>query len=73
MGRNLLDESKAQIGFGVNAFITPEIIGEVFEKKSIDQLPWESQTSEMDMQHLKQHYQDIHGIGWWRIMKGAHY
>lgn len=73
LGRNLFDENKPQIGFGAKAFITSDAIGEVFEKKVVEYLPWVSSHGEINQTHLEQQYRDIHGIGWWRIMKGTHY
>lgn len=73
LGRNLLDDTKAQIGFGAKAMISPTAIGEV-EKISFEKLPWvSSDEDDNDRQQLEQQYRDIHAIGWWRIINGTQY
>ncbi len=72
-GRNLFDSKNPQIGLGVGTYITPDVIGDVTTPKYFEKLPHVSEIKEIDYEALEQRYLDLHGVGWWRIMKGTHY
>lgn len=71
LGRNILDESKRQIGFGVDAVVTPDSIWEMNNNQPIEQTPWAAQEPSEDTGELSYLYNALHGVGWFRIMKGV--
>lgn len=74
MGRNILDASKEQIGFGTGAVITPNIIWEMNSVNSVEKLTWaNTNVKEASPQELARLYNAFHGVSWWRIMKGTEF
>jgi phosphoglycerol transferase MdoB-like AlkP superfamily enzyme len=70
LGRNLLAENQIPIGFGIKWIMTPDFI--LDDKKNIVKLTMQNQALPADaLENLLLLHRIYHGIGWWRIMKGA--
>lgn len=73
LGRNLFDKNKKQIGVGVDTIITPDFIFEIQNSHIIESLPWRKNLVQYENDNnklLSIHYNAVHALGWWRIMKG---
>src|ERR1700730_9281595 len=68
-GRDLFDQSQVQAGFGCNAVISPDFILKVNEPTHVEDLHGQPR-SDVDGEALALHYRQLHGLGWWRAMKG---
>ena len=69
-GRDLFDESQAQAGFGCNAVIGPDFILKINDPSHVEDLHGQSKI-DVDGQSLALRYRQLHGLGWWRAMKGS--
>lgn len=69
-GRNLLDPAQVQMGFGALSVITPDSICEGGSSKSLERLNGETLASNESVAANQLRYCQIHGLSWWRIMKG---
>ena len=68
-GRNLLDSSKPQVGFGCNTVVGPDFILKINDPSRIEDLHGQART-DIDGKELALRYRQLHGLGWWRAMKG---
>jgi phosphoglycerol transferase MdoB-like AlkP superfamily enzyme len=68
-GRDLLDQSQAQIGYGCNAVIGPEFIFRVGNPEHVENLHGEA-VPRADAKTLAMRYRQLEALGWWRAMKG---
>lgn len=74
LGSNLFDCKNKQIGLGADIAITADAIWPIGGKKSLESLPWKkSNLSGIDTQNLDDLYNALHGVAWWRIMKGSEF
>ncbi len=69
-GRDLFDQSQPQAGFGGNAVIGPNYILKINEPTHVEDLHGQPVTN-VDGEALALRYQQLHGLGWWRAMKGS--
>jgi phosphoglycerol transferase MdoB-like AlkP superfamily enzyme len=70
-GRDLFDATKRQVGFGRAAVITPDYIATVGEPMREQNLNGEPLRIDEDADHLILRHRQLHGLGWWRAVKGA--
>jgi phosphoglycerol transferase MdoB-like AlkP superfamily enzyme len=68
-GRDLLDPSQPQIGFGCNNVIGPDFILRIGNPDRVENLRGEP-VNGVDGESLAKHYRQLHALGWWRAMKG---
>lgn len=68
-GRDLFDPSHAQAGFGCNAVIGSDFILKINYPAHVESLQGQPR-SDVDGTGLALHYRQLHGLGWWRAMKG---
>jgi phosphoglycerol transferase MdoB-like AlkP superfamily enzyme len=68
-GRDLFDQSQPQAGYGCNAVMGPDFILKINEPTHVEDLHGQSR-SDVDGGALALHYRQLHGLGWWRAMKG---
>ncbi|HEV2045641.1 MAG TPA: LTA synthase family protein [Chthoniobacterales bacterium] len=68
-GRDLLDESQRQVGYGCSAVIGPDFIFKIHDPAYVEDLHGQPVTS-VDGKALALRYRQLHGLGWWRAMKG---
>ncbi len=68
-GRDLFDQSQPQAGFGCNAVIGPDFILKINEPSHVEDLHGQPR-SDIDGEVLALRYRQLHGLGWWRAMKG---
>jgi phosphoglycerol transferase MdoB-like AlkP superfamily enzyme len=68
-GRDLFDQSQKQAGYGCNAVIGPDYILRINEPTHVEDLHGNPK-SDVDGTALALHYRQLHGLGWWRAMKG---
>lgn len=68
-GRNILDLSLPQIGYGVQSVITPQFILDSDSGELQDLAGKPTPPSEMT-EKLRQRYRELRALGWWRILKG---
>lgn len=74
LGNNLLDPESRQIGLGADIAITADVIRSINGKKPLEGLPWKSSDlSQIDIQYLDDLYNALHGVAWWRVMKGSEF
>lgn len=74
-GSNIFDPERLQAGFGTNAIITPEEIidvptntSETLVKKQLNK--YKNSQSIANNSELIFKYNALHGLGWWKIIKG---
>jgi phosphoglycerol transferase MdoB-like AlkP superfamily enzyme len=70
-GQDLLAPRKEQLGIGYWRLIGKDFLFDVHGQK-FQPLPGRELPKDLpDINHLKNIFYDIHGIGWWRVVKGA--
>lgn len=69
-GRDLFDQSHPEAGFGCNAVIGPDFILKINNPAHVQDLHGQAR-SDIDGEALALHYRQLHGLGWWRAMKGS--
>jgi len=69
-GRDLFDQLQPQAGFGCNAVIGPDFILKINEPSRVENLHGQG-ISDVDGNALALRYRQLHGLGWWRAMKGS--
>lgn len=70
MGHNVLDPKGRQMGFGAGAVVTPDVIWMIDGKRAMEGMPWKENFESVDAKPLDDLYNAIHGVGWWKIMRG---
>jgi phosphoglycerol transferase MdoB-like AlkP superfamily enzyme len=68
-GRDLFDPSQAQAGFGCNAVMGPDFILKINDPAHVENLHGQPRP-DVDGAGLALRYRQLHGLGWWRAMKG---
>ena len=68
-GRDLFDQSQSQTGYGCNTVIGPDFILRINDADHVEDLHGQSKT-DVDGKALALRYRQLHGLGWWRAMKG---
>lgn len=68
-GRDLFDESQPQLGLGCNAVIGTDLILRVNDPARVEDLHGQPR-SDVDGKTLALRYRQLHGLGWWRAVKG---
>ena len=68
-GRDLLDETQPQVGYGCQAVIGPDFILKIHDPTRVEDLQGNPKTG-VDGKTLALRYRQLHGLGWWRAMKG---
>ena len=69
-GRDLFDQSQRQAGYGCNAVIGPDFILKINDAAHVEDLHGQPK-SDIDGGALALRYRQLHGLGWWRAMKGS--
>ena len=69
-GRDLLDPSQTQVGFGCNTVMGPDFILRIHDPARVEDLHGQPVTG-VDGASLARHYRELHALGWWRAMKGS--
>jgi phosphoglycerol transferase MdoB-like AlkP superfamily enzyme len=71
LGKNLLGPDQSPLGFGDNAVIGPNFMVDLERARKVYPLPDRELPGEPpDVEQIKRLYNDLHGIAWWRIMRG---
>ena len=68
-GRDLFDQSQPEAGYGCNAVIGPDFILKINDPSHAQNFRGEPKV-DIEGQALALHYRQLHGLGWWRAMKG---
>ncbi|HME88681.1 MAG TPA: LTA synthase family protein [Chthoniobacterales bacterium] len=68
-GRDLLNESQTQVGFGCNAVIGPNFIFRLHDEQRVEDLYGE-RVNGVDGKTLARRYRQLEALGWWRAVKG---
>ena len=68
-GRDLFDGSQPRAGYGCNAVMGPDFILKIKEPTHVEDLHGQPR-SDIDGDALALRYRQLHGLGWWRAMKG---
>ena len=68
-GRDLLDSSQRQVGFGCKVAIGPDFILKIRDPAHVEDLHGQP-AARVDGEGLALRYRQLHGLGWWRAMKG---
>lgn len=69
-GRNMLDLSLPQIGFGCSSVVTPETIIDINPPVQVEDMQGKSNTNCPSVDDWVLHYQQLHALSWWRAMRG---
>lgn len=70
-GRNLLDATQTQIGFGNHAVVTPDFILEVGPQGAVQDMQGKPAHDRVPVEEWRQRYRQLHALSWWRVMKGS--
>lgn len=80
LGKNLFDPKVIKAGMDSDIVITPRTIWEAADVTTVEALPWYEKewndgkdVKKEDLQILSNHYNALHGVGWWRIKKGSEF
>jgi phosphoglycerol transferase MdoB-like AlkP superfamily enzyme len=68
-GRDLLDRSQSQTGFGCNTVVGPDFIFRVRDPAHVEDLRGNA-ISNVDAKKLALRYRELEALGWWRAVKG---
>jgi phosphoglycerol transferase MdoB-like AlkP superfamily enzyme len=68
-GRDLLDNSQPQVGFGTNTVIGPDFILKINDPAHVEDLHG-LRKIDIDGEAMALKYRQLHALGWWRAMKG---
>jgi phosphoglycerol transferase MdoB-like AlkP superfamily enzyme len=72
LGKNLFDPNQNPLGVGLNAIIGPNFIVDMEGSRKVYPLPdRELPRDRPDLEQMIRSYNDLHGIAWWRIMRGS--
>ena len=69
-GRNFLDLSLPQVGYGNHAVVTPEAIVDTRADALVEDLSGQPANDRVPAADLRQRYRQLHALSWWRVMKG---
>ena len=71
LGKNLSNPDQRPLGIGGNVIIGPNFIFDMEGSRKVYPLPDYGLRGERpDVKQMVELYNDLHGIGWWRIMRG---
>ena len=71
LGKNLLDPDQRRLGIGGNVIIGPDFILDLEGSRKVYALPGRKLPQDRpDVKQMTGLYNDMHGIAWWRIMRG---
>ena len=70
-GRNMLDPSQMQIGFGNSAVLTPDFILEVNPHGAVQDVQGNTAADRVPAEQWRLHYRQLHALSWWLVMKGS--
>jgi phosphoglycerol transferase MdoB-like AlkP superfamily enzyme len=71
LGKNLLDPEQRSLGIGGNVIIGPNFMVDLEGGRKVYPLPdHELPRDQPDLAQVISMYNDLHGIAWWRIMRG---
>jgi len=70
-GRNLLDPTQPQIGYGNHAVVTPDYILDIGPQGAVEDMQGHSVRDQVPVEELRLRYQQLHALSWWRVMKGS--
>lgn len=68
-GRDLLDQSQPQVGFGCNTVIGPDFILKINDPAHVEDFHGRPAAG-VGGEGLALRYRQLHALGWWRAMKG---
>ncbi len=68
-GRDLLDPTQTQVGYGNDTVITPDFVLNVRRPTQVENL--EGLPAKAPAQDLVRRYQQLHGLAWWRTESGS--
>jgi phosphoglycerol transferase MdoB-like AlkP superfamily enzyme len=72
LGKNILDPDPRRLGIGGNVIIGPNFIFDLEGSRKVYALPGrELPRDRPDVKQMIGLYNDLHGIAWWRIMRGS--
>jgi phosphoglycerol transferase MdoB-like AlkP superfamily enzyme len=69
LGRDLLDETQTQVGFGASTVIGPDFIFRVRDPIHVEDLKGQP-AGNVEGKKLALHYRQLEALGWWRAVKG---
>jgi phosphoglycerol transferase MdoB-like AlkP superfamily enzyme len=70
-GRNMLDPSQPQIGYGNGAVLTPDYILEAGQHGAVQDVQGNPANDRVPVEQWRLHYRQLHALSWWRVMKGS--
>jgi phosphoglycerol transferase MdoB-like AlkP superfamily enzyme len=70
-GRNLLDFSQAQTGFGAGAIVTPKMIEETTPPEGPESLSGQAEPAQGLTDELRERDRELRALSWWRVIRGS--
>ena len=72
LGRNLFDPKTAPLGFGNGIVVTPDLLFDMAYPDQPLAVPGGQLPHPLpSIEPLRRHYQALHALSWWRVMKGS--
>ncbi len=69
-GRDLLDPTQPQIGFGVRTVVGTNFVFEIDTPAAAEDLQGHPFRSDLPTDLLRSNYNQLHALSWWRVMQG---
>jgi phosphoglycerol transferase MdoB-like AlkP superfamily enzyme len=69
-GRNMLDTTQTQIGFGNGAILTPDFILEANSHGAVQDVRGNPANDRVPVDEWRLRYRQLHALSWWLVMKG---
>ena len=69
-GRDLLDPTQAQVGYGNDTVIAPDLVLNVRNPTHVEDLEGRAPPETVATQELVRRYRQLHGLAWWRAERG---
>jgi phosphoglycerol transferase MdoB-like AlkP superfamily enzyme len=70
-GRDLLDPTQAQVGYGNDTVIAPYFVLNVRSPTRVEDLEGQPPARAVPTAELVRKYQQLHGLAWWRAQSGS--
>lgn len=69
-GRNLLDATLPQVGYGSETVLTPNVVFDVSDGGRVEDMQGRPASDQVEEEVLRLRYRQLQALGWWRAMKG---
>jgi len=70
-GRDLLDPTQPQVGYGNDTVMAPDFVLDVRRPSVVENLEGGAPPAQVPAQALVKKYRELHGLAWWRAERGS--